>query len=450
MVIHVENISKSYLNKIGGRVSVLNDVSFSVDSNEFFSIIGPSGCGKTTLLKIIAGLESPDSGKVTIQTKEFQRIPIIWQDYRLLPWKKVSKNISLGLEFTGLEVPAINKKVSEYIHLMNLNGFEDYYPYQLSGGMKQRVAIARALALDTKILLMDEPFGSLDYQTKVILYEEVRKLQGLLDKTIIYVTHDVKEAIRFSKRVLVLSHRPGRVRAILDTKEYDHIFDSKKEEDIWEMMYAHSSKYHKFDDKDLQRIKEMTDKVEGWLTPEEGEFLYQKAKSGPGEGVIVEIGSWEGKSTIWLASGTKSGKKDLIYAIDPHKNTREHQKFQKPCTYPKFKKNIEEAGVADFIVPIIDRSENAVKRWDKPIRFLWVDGGHKYRNVKRDFLLWEPHLAKGGIIAFHDTIEWEGPRRVVEKYIKKSNKFGNLGRVGSTTFAEKLHKKAIFQLLKGS
>jgi predicted O-methyltransferase YrrM len=191
----------------------------------------------------------------------------------------------------------------------------------------------------------------------------------------------------------------------------------------------------------VEQIKKITGKIEGWLSNSEGDYLYSIAKDGPAKGVIVEIGSWEGKATIWLAIGTKQAKREKVYAIDYHRGSAEHG--NSIWTYPEFKSNIENANVDDVVVPIVMKSQDAVKNWDKPIRFLWIDGAHTYTSVKQDFLLWQPYLVDGGIIAFHDTTTWPGPKKLIEEYICNSNKFKKIGFVGSITFAEKVAGNSI-------
>ena len=196
----------------------------------------------------------------------------------------------------------------------------------------------------------------------------------------------------------------------------------------------------------VEEIKRLTKNIEGWLTNSEGEYLYSLAKNGQAKGVIVEIGSWKGKATIWLAAGTKQAKREKVYAIDHHRGSIEHG--ANVWTYPEFERNIKQAGIDDVVVPIIMKSEEAARGWNKPIRLLWIDGDHAYESIKQDFLLWEPHLVKRGIIALHDTTMWPGPKRLAEEYICNSSKFRNMGFVASITFAEKTDKNCIADRLK--
>ena len=197
MALRVEDIVKYY-----GNLKVLDGVSFDVNDGEFVCIIGKSGCGKTTLLKIIAGLEKPDRGKVKFNGK----IGFVFQDDRLLPWKTALKNVSFGLELRGIRD---YNKARKLLELVGLKGFEDYYPKQLSIGMRQRVAFARALAIDPDVLLMDEPFANLDAQTREEMQEELLRI--VKGKTVIFVTHSIDEAVYLADKIIVLSQRPARV-----------------------------------------------------------------------------------------------------------------------------------------------------------------------------------------------------------------------------------------------
>ncbi len=183
-------------------------------------------------------------------------------------------------------------------------------------------------------------------------------------------------------------------------------------------------------------------KVPGMLTPTEGGFLYQLAQLESRNGVIVEIGSWKGKSTILLASGSMKVGGEKVYAIDPHKPLAEEGYVED--TEAEFRKNIEAAGVQDHVVPMVMTSEEAAKGWSKPIRLLWIDGDHRYEQVKRDFLLWSPHVVEGGIIAMHDTIRKKGPKRVLWEDIFRCNRFQKISIVDNITAARKVKKNSLW------
>ncbi|MCR8463671.1 MAG: ABC transporter ATP-binding protein [Candidatus Korarchaeota archaeon] len=219
-MIEVRNVTKVFDSARNEHVIALKNVSFSVDEGQFVSIVGPSGCGKSTLLYIIAGLVKPSSGEVLVDNKPVTGPGpdrgLVFQEHALFPWLTVYDNIKYGLEELGLPKSEIKKVVEYYIDLMGLRGFERKYPKELSGGMKQRVAIARTLACNPRIILMDEPFGSLDAQMREILQEELLKLWYNSKKTIIFVTHSVEEAIYLSQKVIVMTYRPGTVKGIVD------------------------------------------------------------------------------------------------------------------------------------------------------------------------------------------------------------------------------------------
>lgn len=213
-----EKITKVFTNKEEERLTALRDVSIEVESGEFVCIVGPSGCGKTTLLRIIAGLESASSGNIYVDGKVMNdpcpKKGMIFQEFALFPWRTVQKNIEFGLEYTN--VPNENRKeiINKYLKMVNLTEWQDRYPFELSGGMRQRVAIARALANNPEILLMDEPFGSLDAQTRNILQEEVLRIWKETGKTIIFVSHNIEEAIYLGNEVVVLTALPGQIKNI--------------------------------------------------------------------------------------------------------------------------------------------------------------------------------------------------------------------------------------------
>ena len=214
MEFECKNLYKVYTSP-GRSVSALEDVSFTVMRQEFVGIVGPSGCGKTTLLKIIAGLIKPTSGRITfgaVQPNGQPHNAMVFQEHALLPWLTVLDNVAFGLEMQGVKVRERYERAGSFIEQIGLADFADSYPYQLSGGMCQRAAIARAFVADPYMLLMDEPFSSLDAQTKVVLQEELLRIWRDHKKTVIYVTHDIEEAVLLSDRVLVMTGRPGRIR----------------------------------------------------------------------------------------------------------------------------------------------------------------------------------------------------------------------------------------------
>ncbi len=200
------------------KVTVLDEINLNVNESEFVALVGPSGCGKSTLLRIIAGLVKPSKGNVIFKNKEIKginlNVSIVFQTFGLLPWLDVTENITLGLEARGDSLRERLKKAFKYIDLVGLEGFEEAYPRELSGGMKQRVGIARALVMEPELLLMDEPFSALDAFTAQNLREEILRLWnfgGLSLKSIIMVTHNIEEAIYLADRVVVLSTHPGKI-----------------------------------------------------------------------------------------------------------------------------------------------------------------------------------------------------------------------------------------------
>jgi NitT/TauT family transport system ATP-binding protein len=203
-----------------GEVRALRDVSLNVSEGEFVSLVGPSGCGKSTLLRILGGLLEPDSGAVHIDgqtlTQPRREIGFVFQDPTLMPWRTVLKNVTLPLEVQGKNGDDHRSRAMELLGLVGLLGFESLYPYELSGGMQQRVAIARALVYEPSILLMDEPFGSLDAITRNQMNVELLRIWRATGKTILMVTHTIQEAIFLADRVLIMSPRPGHIQSRVD------------------------------------------------------------------------------------------------------------------------------------------------------------------------------------------------------------------------------------------
>jgi NitT/TauT family transport system ATP-binding protein len=195
-------------------------LTFAVSNLEFLAIIGPSGCGKSTFLRIIDGLIPPDSGSVYLAGKEVtgpgKGRGMVFQGFDLFPWRTTLKNVEFGLELLGVPKAERTERSRYFIDLVGLRGFENAYPHQLSGGMQQRVGIARALAVDPEILLMDEPFGSLDVQTRDLLQDELARILERDKKTVLFVTHGIEEAIYLADRILVLSSRPAKIQMTIE------------------------------------------------------------------------------------------------------------------------------------------------------------------------------------------------------------------------------------------
>ena len=225
----IENVSKVFQEK-HATVTALQNTSFCVAESEFVTILGPSGCGKSTILRIIAGLEEASSGRVLLDGKEIKEPGkdrgMVFQAYTLFPWLTVEENIAFGLNVAGRSRSEQQDAVKFYIERIGLKGFEKTYPRKLSGGMKQRVAIARALANDPQVLLMDEPFGALDAQTRSVMQELLLSVWDESHKTILFVTHDVEEAVFIGDTIYVMTARPGKIKAriVVDlptTRTYD-------------------------------------------------------------------------------------------------------------------------------------------------------------------------------------------------------------------------------------
>ena len=218
VIVKIDHVEKIYQGR-SGEVVALNGVDMEIRENEFVCVVGPSGCGKSTLLNIIAGLERPTSGRVCVKGKEVvnpgSERGVIFQQYALFPWLTVKKNVKFGLKLRGVKEPELSVIADKYIRLVGLEECGDSYPKELSGGMKQRVAIARAYAVNPEILLMDEPFGALDAQTRTQLQTELLETWEKEKKTCFFITHDVEEAIILAQRVVIMSARPGRVKEIV-------------------------------------------------------------------------------------------------------------------------------------------------------------------------------------------------------------------------------------------
>lgn len=225
--IELRGISKSYplgRRRSGGgkRISALENVNLKVRQGEFLAVVGPSGCGKSTLLDILAGLQKPTSGQVLVDGNEItgpgKDRGLVQQQYALFPWRTVKKNVEFGLEVQKIHAGERSAIAQKYIDMVFLTRYEDRYPNELSGGMKQRVAIARVLACNPEILLMDEPFGALDPKTREVLQNELLLISRTLEKTIIFVTHDIREAVALADRIAVMDVSPRRLREIIEVR----------------------------------------------------------------------------------------------------------------------------------------------------------------------------------------------------------------------------------------
>jgi NitT/TauT family transport system ATP-binding protein len=218
----VDRVNHTYRPARGRAVLALSDVSLEVRSREFVALLGPSGCGKSTLLYLVGGFLPTEQGRIVVEGKPVTAPGpdrgIVFQHFALFPWKTVRANILYGLERQRMQRAEREQRAQAFIDLVGLTGFEDSYPSQLSGGMKQRTAIARTLAFDPSILLMDEPFGALDAQTRALMQTELLNIWKRTPKTVIFVTHDVQEAVYLADRIAVMSARPGRIKAIVDNK----------------------------------------------------------------------------------------------------------------------------------------------------------------------------------------------------------------------------------------
>jgi len=217
--VKIDHVEKIYDGR-KGKMIALNGVDLDIMENEFICVVGPSGCGKSTLLNIIAGLLEPTSGAVYVDDKKVEGTGtergVVFQQYALFPWLTVMKNVMFGLKLKGMSDEEAKEIAMKYIKMVQLEDFVDSYPKELSGGMKQRVAIARAYAVQPEVLLMDEPFGALDAQTRTQLQSELITTWQEEKKTCFFITHDVEEAIILATKVIVMSARPGRIKTIID------------------------------------------------------------------------------------------------------------------------------------------------------------------------------------------------------------------------------------------
>ena len=214
--LEVRHVSKSFRGPTGARMPVVEDLSLAVAPLEFVALLGPSGCGKSTLLRIIDGLIPADTGTVWLDATDVTGMPgrgrgMVFQSFDLLPWRTALENVEFGLEVQGTAKAERRSLAQKYVELVGLSGFEQSYPYQLSGGMQQRIGIARAFAIRPEVLLMDEPFGALDVQTRDILQDELLHIWEGEQKTVLFVTHGIEEAIYLADRIIIFSPRPARI-----------------------------------------------------------------------------------------------------------------------------------------------------------------------------------------------------------------------------------------------
>ncbi len=219
VLIQANNLSVEYeRTRDKSRLIALQDFTLDIRAGEFITIVGPSGCGKSTFLNVVAGLQPPSAGEVMINGRPVLAPgpdrAMVFQDYGLMPWRTVQRNVEFGLEMRGQLNAETREKVQYYINMVGLSGFEQAYPRELSGGMRQRVGLARALAIEPQIMLMDEPFAAVDLITRELMQEELARIISTTGKTVIFITHSVDEAITLGDRLVVISARPGRVQAI--------------------------------------------------------------------------------------------------------------------------------------------------------------------------------------------------------------------------------------------
>jgi NitT/TauT family transport system ATP-binding protein len=249
--IEVRRVSKTFRHQ-RSSIEALREVSLAVMPGEFVSLLGPSGCGKTTLLRLIAGLLEPDSGEIVIDGQFTPRpgphMGFVFQSFRLLPWRTVFENVEFPLQIQGFKRDEREMRARRYLQLVGLTGFEQSFPHELSGGMQQRVALARALALEPRILLMDEPFGQLDAQTREFMQMELGRIWQQLKVAVIFVTHSLDEALYLGDRVVLLGPRPGSV---------EEVFDVHLERPRWEYDYRATREFIDRRAHLWQRIREM-------------------------------------------------------------------------------------------------------------------------------------------------------------------------------------------------
>jgi sulfonate transport system ATP-binding protein len=249
LVIQVENVTKAFQTPDRGAMVALENITLDIPYGEFITIVGPSGCGKSTLLKLIAGLTPISGGRIVYQGSEVQglntRVGYVPQESKLFPWLTLEENVAFGLDSKRYSRQQREQQLRHFIGLAGLSGFEKYYPAQLSGGMGKRASIIRALAYEPPVILMDEPFGPLDAQTRMVLQDELLKIWEQKRQTILFVTHDLVEAVALADRVVVITHRPGRVKDVIEVpmKRPRNIFEIHRQEGFDE---AHSRLWNIF------------------------------------------------------------------------------------------------------------------------------------------------------------------------------------------------------------
>ncbi len=218
-VIKFKSVGKVFGPRDSGFVA-LKDINLEIADREFVAIVGPSGCGKTTCLRLVAGFDNPTEGDVMVDGTPIKRPgpdrAVVFQQFALFPWKSVYDNIDIGLRNLNLPKATRQSRIADILNLMNLTQYSEHFPHQLSGGMQQRVAIARAYVLDPDVLLMDEPFGALDAQTRVVMQEELVRLARKNPRTVLFITHAVEEAVYLADRVVIMTRAPGRIKEVLD------------------------------------------------------------------------------------------------------------------------------------------------------------------------------------------------------------------------------------------
>jgi NitT/TauT family transport system ATP-binding protein len=238
-VIRFDDVGRVYGAKGSGFVALQN-IDLTIADKEFVAIVGPSGCGKTTCLRLVAGFDFPSTGRVLVDNKEVKRPgpdrAVVFQQFALFPWKTVYDNIELGLRNRGVDKAERADRIARILDLMHLQQYAQAFPHQLSGGMQQRVAIARAYVLDPDVLLMDEPFGALDAQTRVVMQEELVRLARQQPRTVLFITHAVEEAVYLADRVAIMTRSPGRIKEVLDVGAIRRAEDWDSHEKIEDVM----------------------------------------------------------------------------------------------------------------------------------------------------------------------------------------------------------------------